>query len=186
MKIEGEKEGDVEDKEFSPTPENLFELCQQFSNKLREARRFNHQDREDFAQDLYIVLERAVERFDPKRGVPLRAFLWRRAQGYLLDWYRRIKPEDLIWIDEDDSSEKEQQFFGRSYQDHELIFLDDLAKKLEPKRRFVYLCLARGYKPSEIARMMEVTESRISRLMIDIRRKLRQENERFLLNVVTD
>ena len=176
----------MEEIEFSSTPENLFELCQQFSNKLLHTRRFNYQDREDFAQDLYFVLERAAKRFDPNRGVPLRAFLWRRAQGYLLDWYRRIKPEDLIWINEDDSSEKEQQFFGRSYQDHELIFLDDLAKKLEPKRRFVYLCLARGYKPSEIARMMGVTDRRVYRLMTDIRRKLRQENERFLLNVVTD
>ncbi len=172
----------MEEKEFSPTPENLFELCQQFSGKLYQSRRFNYFDREDFAQDLYIVLERALKRYDPKSGVPLRAFLWRRAQGYLLDWLRRIKPEEPIFVEKfiggegSDEKTKTEELFGRSYQDHEMFELDDLAKEMEPRRRFIYLCLARGYKPSEIADMLGVKQSRVSVLMKDIGKILQTAN----------
>src|SRR3954465_14791489 len=51
-----------------------------------------HADADDMASAAYLALIGAIERYDPSRGTPLEAFVWRRCDGAVLDWVRQEAP----------------------------------------------------------------------------------------------
>jgi RNA polymerase sigma factor (sigma-70 family) len=72
--------------------ESLMGLATAASRKRMRGGLPPHADADDMRSAAYVALIRAVERFDPARGIPLEAYVWRRCEGAVLDWVRQEAP----------------------------------------------------------------------------------------------
>lgn len=166
-----------------PSPEEILAFSEKYARRMYKSERWQKFDREDFSQELAIKLLRAAERYDSKKNVPWSAYAHIIARGAFLDWYRRINNhETLLWDTSNDSAE-----FGADELFENLLAVEDFvdftpkeivewSKQFSVPKRKVIICLALGYTRSETARLIGVTEGRVTRIIRGIQGTLRKES----------
>lgn len=167
----------------SPTPEEILAFSEKYARRMYKSDRWQKFDREDFTQELAIKLLRAADRYNKR--IPWRPYAYIIARGAYLDWYRRINNhEELMWDhgsgdwnDDSMSSAWDNLLVTYDFIDltpHEII---KWSKQFNEQRRKVIICLTLGYTNSEIARILGVSEGRITKIIHAIRRQIVSQNE---------
>lgn len=169
-----------EDMDFSsPSPEEILAFSENYAKRMYVSRRWQKVDREDFAQELAIKLIRAAVRYDPNKKVPWGAYANIVARGALLDWYRKINNHEELSLNsfgEDDSDylndKWESLFSTEDFVDLTPSEIIEWSKQFPEQRQKVIICLAMGYNRTETARILGVSQSRVTRLIRAIQTQL--------------
>ena len=140
---------------------------------LNRRYRFRWEYRDDVRQEIYTALVKARERYRPERG-EWRLFAFLNARGAVRDYLRSQIIDGKQWRRKTWNPEAEENGHAVRLVSHdELLYetgvedshdhLDDdsILSGLNPRERFILLCLMAGYNESETARMLSVSLSTV-------------------------
>lgn len=140
----------------------VYQLAYRFLGDPNEA--------EDIAQETFLRLYRAADRYQPRAS--LRTYLFRIAKNLCIDFLRKKRPEPMEHIPEtmDLDSPQDQLERAQSIQ----IILNSIEALPEHQRMAILLRHNSGLRYQEIADVMEVTVSAVESLLVRARKTLRQ------------
>jgi RNA polymerase sigma factor (sigma-70 family) len=132
-------------------------------------------DQEDLVQCGTIGLIEALERFDPSKNVPFKAWAIKRVKGSILDTIRHInrysknRDVSVLDIDSDDGSLLEILYNDEDLIEKSMLRLDsscsvilkDAILSLPVKQGFAILLSINGMKNGQIANILDVTPSAV-------------------------
>jgi RNA polymerase sigma-70 factor (ECF subfamily) len=123
----------------------------------------------DMVQETFLRFYRNIAAFDPEKEV--RSFLFKIANNLCIDFLRKKKPVYFGSIPETDFFENTVDMICKNQE--EKILYNAVEKLPETQKKAVLLRYRAELKYSEIAEIMDKTESSVEALLIRARKKLR-------------
>lgn len=140
----------------------LFGFCFGFVQNSHEA--------EDMVQDTFLKFYEALETLDPKKSI--KSFLFKIARNRCIDNLRKKKPQYLGSITESSLVYDPCEEFLKSEQEKNLYkAINELG---ENERTIIFLKYKSGLKYSEIAEIINKSESAVESVLVRARKKIRQ------------
>ncbi len=112
---------------------------------------------DDIVQELFVRLWERREQIDPEK--PFAGYLYRIAQRMLIDHYRRVSRNNLLYKEIVDEASRATNFTEEAFAAKETQkLLDDAMKGLTPRQQEVFqLCKIQGKSYKEAAEILEIS-----------------------------
>ena len=140
----------------------VYQLAYRFLGDPSEA--------EDIAQETFLRLYRAADRYKPRAS--LRTYVFRIAKNLCIDFLRKKRPEPMAHLPETMNQDSPLDHLERSQTMQ--ITLDAIDALPENQRMAILLRHNSGCRYKEIADIMELTVSAVESLLVRARKTLRQ------------
>jgi RNA polymerase sigma-70 factor (ECF subfamily) len=130
---------------------------------------------EDLAQQVFLKAWQAIPRYQRRKGVPFKAWLYRMAHNQMVDHFRKLRPTtDLEHVELPEEPEAEQRVLARETNERLQEALERLS---EDHRQVLTLRFLLEKSAREIGEVMNRKEVTVRGLQMRALKALRQEIE---------